>query len=150
MKRIAMLAALCCFSLLAFGQEDPNGIITQGQFAVKIVKIIKAKLPEGVSEQDAISFLETLGLKPSLGYNIGAQLNGRTMSDLLVIVGGAVAPEAPNALITNRSADLVLQRNANLFRKFYLDNYSTSGDTTTKIQDDGALTGLPVSPSQGK
>jgi len=145
-----MLLALFCFSMLAFGQEDPNAIITQGQFSVKIVKIIKAKLPEGVSEQDAVSFLETLGLKPSLGWNIGAQLNGRTLSDLLVIVGGAVAAERPDSLVTNVKANLVLQRNANLFRKYYLDHYSTGGDTTSQIQDDGALTGLPVSPSQGK
>ena len=150
MKRSLMLIALFCFSMLAFGQEDPNAIITQGQFSVKIVKVIKAKLPEGVSEQDAVSFLENLGLKPSLGWNISAQLNGRTLSDLLVIVGGAVPAERPESLVTVRRADLVLQRNANLFRKFYLDQHSLGGDTTTKIQDEGALTGAPVSPSQGK
>ena len=150
MKRILLLVALCCFAMLAFGQEDPNGIITQGQFSVKIVKLIKAKLPEGVSEQDAVSFLETLGLKPSLGWNISAQLNERTLSDLLVIVGGSVASERPDSLVTNQKAELVLQRNANLFRKFYLDQYATGGDTTTAIQDGGALTGLPTSPSQGK
>ena len=150
MKRMLMLFALCCFAVLAFGQEEPDAIITQGQVSVKIVKVRKAKLPEGVSEQDAVSFLETLGLKPSLGWNIGAQLNGRTLSDLIVIIGGSVPSETPDALVTVRKADLVIQRNANLFRKFYLDNLTTAGDTTSAIQDDGALTGLPVSPSQGK
>jgi len=79
MKRTLMLIALFCFSMLAFGQEDPDAIITQGQFSVKIVKVIKAKLPEGVTEQDAVSFIETLGLKPSLGWNISAQLNEQTL-----------------------------------------------------------------------
>jgi hypothetical protein len=67
-----------------------------------------------------------------------------------VIIGGSVPSETPDALVTVRKADLVIQRNANLFRKFYLDNLTTAGDTTSAIQDDGALTGLPVSPSQGK
>jgi hypothetical protein len=150
MKRVLVLVAVFCFGMLAFGQEDPNAIITQGQFAVKIVKVIKAKLPEGVSEQDAVSFLENLGLKPSAGWNISAQLNGRALSDLLVVVGGSVPSDKPEAFVTVQSADLVLQRNANLFRKFYLDNYTTGGDTATEIQDEGALRGLPISPSQGQ
>jgi hypothetical protein len=42
MKRMLMLFALCCFAFLAFGQEEPDAIITQGQVSVKIVKFIKA------------------------------------------------------------------------------------------------------------
>jgi hypothetical protein len=124
--------------------------ITQGAFSVLIVKIMKAKVPETVPEQDAISFLEKLGLKPTQGWNISKILNEKTLSDILAIVNAKVGTLKPEDPVSIGKAQVVLQRNAGLFRKYYLTKMTSSNKTETQIVDEGAFTGTPLSPSQNK
>jgi hypothetical protein len=126
---------------------DPKEVITQGAFALKVVKIMKAKLPLEATEQDAVAFLETLGLTPSEGWNISKKLTEKTMSEILVIVGANLSPIQPEALITNLKADQTLQRYGNLFRKFYLSKLAADNKTETEIIDEGALKGVSASPT---
>ena len=124
--------------------------ITQGAFAVMIVKVMKARVPESISEQDAISFLEKIGLKPTQGWNISKILNEKTLSDILAIVSAKVGTLNPEDPVSIGKAEVVLQRSAGLFRKYYLTKETSSNKTETQVVDEGAFTGTPLSPSQTK
>lgn len=147
-----MVKYLCLFLSLIFAsalfsQANPSEIATQGSFALKVVKVMKAKLPLEATEQDAVAFLETLGLTPSDGWNISKKLNEKVMSEILVIVGGNLSPIKPDALITNLKADQILQQHGNLFRKFYLTKMAADNKTESEIVDEGALKGVSASPT---
>lgn len=147
MKKLLFTFCFFVFSLGLFSQQVPSEIVTQGGFALKVVKIMKAKLPIEATEQDAVAFLETLGLTPSDGWNISKQLNEKVLSEILVIVGGNLSPIKPEALITNLKADQILQQHGNLFRKFYLTKIATDNKTETEIVEEGALKGVSASPT---
>lgn len=146
MKNYLISLSFLLLSINLFCQE-PGDVITQGAFALKIVKVMKAKLPVEATEQDAVAFLETLGLTPSEGWNISKNLTEKVMSELLVIVGANLSPIKPDALITNLKADQVIQKYGNLFRKFYLTKYAADNKTETEIVDEGALKGVAASPT---
>lgn len=154
MKRIMIVAGLMfAFVALAVAEEgqDPDKTpITQGAFCVKIVKVMKARLPEGVSEQDAVSFLETLGLKPRQGWNIAKPLTEQVMGDVMVIVGAKLTTIDPEVLVSITRAETTLHRNTNLFRKYYLHTYTDDDNMENQIVDEGALTGTSLSPCQTK
>lgn len=147
MKKLLFAFCFFVFSLGLFSQQAPSEIITQGGFALKVVKIMKAKLPIEATEQDAVAFLETLGFTPSDGWNISKQLNEKVLSEILVIVGGNLTPIKPDALITNLKADQILQQHGNLFRKFYLTKIAMDNKTESEIVDEGALKGVSASPT---
>lgn len=147
MKKLLVSLFFLVFSIGLFAQSNPSDVITQGAFALKVVKVMKAKLPLEATEQDAVSFLETLGLTPSDGWNISKGLTEKTMSEILVIAGGNLSPIQPNALVTNLKADQILQQHGNIFRKFYLTKLAADNKTESEIVDEGALKGLPASPT---
>jgi len=124
--------------------------ITQGAFSVMIVNVMKARVPDKISEQDAISFLEKLGLKPTQGWNISKILNEKTLSDILAIVSAKVGTLRSEDPVSIGKAEVVLQRSAGLFRKYYLTKETSSNKTETQIVEEGAFTGAPLSPSQTK
>lgn len=147
MKKYLVFMIFLIFAGYLLCGTDPKEIITQGAFALKVVKVMKAKLPLEATEQDAVAFLETLGLTPSEGWNISKKLSEKTMSEILVIVGANLTPIEPEALITNLKADQTLQRHGNLFRKFYLAKMASDNKTETEIVDEGALKGVAASPT---
>lgn len=147
MKNFLIFAFFLFFSLGLFSKGEPSKIITQGQFALKVVKVMKAKLPKEATEQDAVAFLETLGLTPSEGWNISKKLTEKVMAEILLIVGGNLAPITPEALITNLKADQILQKHGNLFRKYYMIKVASDNKTETEIIDEGALKGISASPT---
>ncbi len=147
MKKYLGFILFLIFAGYLFCGTDPKEIITQGAFALKVVKVMKAKLPLEATEQDAVAFLETLGLTPSEGWNISKKLSEKTMSEILVIVGANLTPIEPEALITNLKADQTLQRYGNLFRKFYLAKLASDNQTETEVVDEGALKGVAASPT---
>ncbi len=150
MKNFLIFTFVLFFSLAIFSQGEPSETITQGKFALKVVKIMKAKLPLEATEQDAVAFLETLGLTPSEGWNISKKLTEKVMAEIIVIVGGNLSPIKPDALITNLKADQILQRHGNLFRKFYLTKFAADNKTESEIIDEGALKGIAASPTLEK
>lgn len=147
MKKYLVSFFFLIFAVSLLAEGNPADIVTQGSFALKVVKIMKAKLPIEATEQDAVAFLETLGLTPSDGWNISAKLNEKVLSEILVIVGGNLYPIKPTALITNLKADQILQQHGNLFRKFYLTKIATDNKTESEIVDEGALKGVTASPT---
>ncbi|MEJ5165776.1 MAG: hypothetical protein WHV67_01965 [Thermoanaerobaculia bacterium] len=147
MKKFFITLISFVFTLGLFAQGNPSDVITQGAFALKVVKVMKAKLPLEATEQDAVSFLETLGLTPSEGWNISKSLTEKTMSEILVIAGGNLSPIQPNALVTNLKADQILQQHGNVFRKFYLTKMAADNKTESEIVDEGALKGVAASPT---
>jgi len=152
MKRLMIVLGLilACATLIPAeeGQDPAKTPITQGAFCVKIVKIMKARLPEGVSEQDALSFLETLGLKPRQGWSIAKPLTEQVMGDVMVIVGAKLTTIDPEVPVSITRAEVTLHRNANLFRKYYLHTHTEDDNTENQIVDEGALTGVPLTPCQ--
>jgi hypothetical protein len=152
MKRMMIVAglmlAVAAFAVTEESQDPDKTPITQGAFCVKVVKIMKARLPEGVSEQDALSFLETLGLKPRQGWNIAKPLTEQVLGDVLVIVGSKLTTISPDVPVSITRAEIILHRHANLFRKYYLSTRTDDNNTENQIVDEGALTGTPLSPCQ--
>jgi len=150
-RLMIVLGLIFAFAALAWsdeGQDPDKTPITQGAFCVKVVKIMKARVPEGASEQDAVSFLETLGLKPRQGWNIAKPLTEQVMGDIMVIVGAKLTTIDPEVPVSIHRAEVTLHRNANLFRKYYVSTYTEDDNTENQITDEGALTGTSLSPCQ--
>lgn len=124
-----------------------SDIITQGQFAVKMVKVIKAQTPEEVlDEQTAIGFLESLRIAPKEGWNISAPLTEGALVQLLAIIGIPFSSSQPEALVTVSKADSLLRHYAKKLKEYYLLRYNADNSTDSAIVDEGAIPAPSASP----
>lgn len=156
MRKVLLISmAIFIFAGFTFTQETDsetdifNTIITHGQFAVKLTRVMKAKTPdEEIDEQSAIIFLETIGVKPTYEWNISASLTERELSDLVKVMGIMLSYTDPNTYVTIVKANYVLKRYAKMFREYYLVQYNADNSTDSAITDNGALTAPSLSPCE--
>ncbi len=90
---VSVILSLTLSSTLSFSEVDKDlGEMTQGEFALFLVGLLDAEglLPDAAVENDAIEFLEDLGIEPEDGWKADEPL---TREDLVYMLGVEKAGE---------------------------------------------------------
>ena len=130
MMKILLLALIVCFSTSSVLHAEIKEGMSQGDFALALVKAIGAlaKLPSGANGQDAIDFLIRLNVQPKEGWKKDAVITKQFLASLL---GDDSAASLDFDSLIMRVRDDVLGRfndqNLGVFRAY---SSSASGSTT--------------------
>lgn len=138
---------LSAVPVFAYNGQAP---ISQGDFAVLLVKAVNAPAPQaGWNANSAASFLETNGISPLGGaWELNHNLNQANLAHVLRNMGLAIYSTDPDALVTWAKALSVLHRYDRFFQKYTMVARTVKGDTTTHIYTGVADTssGAPAGP----
>lgn len=142
-----MMMILGTASLMA----DNKDIITQGDFALLLVKHTATPRPTGDWTQDsALSLLQDVGVLPfSGGWEAGTELTEGDMAHILRQVGLNIFSVNPDEKVTWGRANAVFFRYDDFFKNTNLKTRTAYGTTTTHVDTSvgGSDSLAPASPT---
>ena len=132
---------------------DNKDIITQGDFALLLVKHTSTPRPAGDwSQESALSLLQDVGVLPfSGGWEAGAELTEGDMAHILRQVGLNIFSVNPDEKVTWGRANAVFYRYDDFLKNTNLKTRTAYGTTTTHVDtslggSDALAPASPVTP----